>query len=275
VAAGRRILDRFGAAGGGLLAGGLAYAALFAIVPGVLLLAGVAGLFVADPAERARVVAVIAGVLPPLRELIQQVLDEVADEAGPLSAIGVVLLLWGTSRFAVAFDDAMARVMGGTRARGLLRRNLGALGAVALMITAILLSTLLSGVLEFLEVAAETGAIPLLGTAVSIALGLLPIVATMVATILVYRVVPVPAPRWQAVVLPGITVGLALTILARVFALLAPRLIGSAALLGSLVTAFAALAWLSLSFQALLLGAAWVRERSDRQLPQGAREIDA
>jgi uncharacterized BrkB/YihY/UPF0761 family membrane protein len=142
------------------------------------------------------------------------------------------------------------------------------------MITAILLSTLLSGALEFLEAAAGSGTIPLLGTAVSLALGLLPIVATMVATILVYRVVPVPAPRWRAVVLPGITVGLALTILARVFALLAPRLIGSAALLGSLVTAFAALAWLSLSFQALLLGAAWVRERSARQLPQGAREIE-
>ena len=273
VAALRRILDRFGAAGGGLLAGGLAYAALFAIVPGVLLLAGLAGLFVADPAERARVVAVIADVLPPLRDLIQQVLDEVASEAGPLSAIGVVLLLWGTSRFAVAFDDAIARVMGGSKARGLLRRNLGALGTVGLMITAILLSTLLSGVLEFLEAAAESGAIPLLGTAVSIALGLLPIVATMVATILVYRVVPVPAPGWRAVILPGITVGLALTVLARVFALLAPRLIGSAALLGSLVTAFAALAWLSLSFQALLLGAAWVRDRVDRERPPGAREI--
>ena len=61
--------------------------------------------------------------------------------------------------------------------------------------------------------------------------------------------------------------------IARVFALLAPRLIGSAALLGSLVTAFAALAWLSLSFQALLLGAAWVRDRGDRERPPGAREI--
>jgi uncharacterized BrkB/YihY/UPF0761 family membrane protein len=155
-----------------------------------------------------------------------------------------------------------------------LRRNLGALGAVALMITALLLSTLLSGALEFLEAAAERGAIPLLGTAVSIALGVLPIVATVVATILVYRVVPVPSPRWRAAILPGITVGLALTVLARVFALLAPRLIGSAALLGSLVTAFAALAWLSLSFQALLLGAAWVRDRADRERPPGAREIE-
>ena len=273
MAAVRRILDRFGAAGGGLLAGGLAYAALFAIVPGVLLLAGVAGLFVADPVERARVVDVLAGVLPPLRELITAVLDEVAQEAGPVSVIGAVVLIWGTSRFAVAFDDGIARVMGGSRARGLLARNLGALGAVGLMIGAIMLSTLLSGVLAFLEVAASAGVIPFLGLAVSIGLGVLPVLATMAATILVYRVVPVPSPPWRAVIIPGVAVGLALTILARLFAFLAPQLIGAAALLGTLATAFAALAWLGLSFQALLLGAAWVRDRADRQAPPGAKPI--
>jgi membrane protein len=274
VAAGRRILDRYGSAGGGLLAGGLAYAALFAIVPGVLLLAGVAGLFVADPAERARVVDVLAGVLPPLRDLIATVLDEVAKDAGPVSVVGAVILIWGTSRFAVAFDDGIARVMGGSRSRGLLARNLGALGAVGLMIGAILLSTLLSGVLAFLEAAADAGVIPFLGVAVSIALGVLPVLATMAATTLVYRVVPVPSPPWRAVIAPGVTVGLALTILARLFAFLAPQLIGAAALLGTLATAFAALAWLALSFQALLLGAAWVRDRADRQLPPGATPIE-
>ena len=273
VVAARRILDRYGAAGGGLLAGGLAYAALFAIVPGVLLIAGVAGLFVADPVERARVVDVLAGVLPPLRDLITAVLDEVAAGAGPVSILGAVVLIWGTSRFAVAFDDGIARVMGGSRSRGLLRRNLGALAAVALMIGAILLSTVLSGVLAFLEAAANVGVIPFVGFAFSIGLGVLPVLATMVASTLVYRVVPVPSPPWRAVIVPGIVVGLALTILARLFAYLAPQLIGAAALLGTLATAFAALAWLGLSFQAILLGAAWVRERADRQPPSGAKPI--
>ena len=273
VAAGRRVMDRYGAAGGGLLAGGLAYAALFALVPGVLLLAGVAGILVADPAERARVVEVIVGVLPPLEGLIQAVLDEAAKGAAPVSVIGALLLIWGTSRFAVAFDDALARVMGGTRSRGMVKQNVGAIASVALMIGAILLSTLLSGVLAFLEAAAAGGVIPFVGTALSIALGLLPVVATIGATILVYRVVPAPSPTWRSIIVPGIAVGLALTVVARLFAFLAPRLIGSAALLGTLATAFAALAWLSLSFQALLLGAAWVRDRADRQLPSGATDI--
>jgi uncharacterized BrkB/YihY/UPF0761 family membrane protein len=201
------------------------------------------------------------------------VLDEVATAAGPVSIIGAVVLVWGTSRFAVAFDDALARVMGGSKARGLLARNLGALAAVALMIGAIVLSTLLSGVLAFLEAGEALGVFPLLGAASSIAFGLVPVLATILAMILVYRIVPVPSPRWRAIILPGITVGLALTVVARLFAFLAPRLIGAAALLGSLATAFAALAWLALSFQAILIGAAWVRDRADRALPPGATEI--
>ncbi|HUQ43885.1 MAG TPA: YihY/virulence factor BrkB family protein [Candidatus Limnocylindria bacterium] len=273
MAAGRRILDCYGAAGGGLLAGGLAYAALFAIVPAVLLLAGAVGLVVGDPAERARVVDVLADVLPPLRDLIDVVLSEAARDAAPVSILGAVALLWGTSRFAVAFQDAIARVMGGEKRRGLFASNAGAVAAVVLMIVAIFLSTMLSGVLEFLEAGASVGAFPFVGGAISIALGLLPVVATVGATILVYRIVPVPSPPWRAVVLPGIGAGLALTIVARIFAFLAPRLIGSAALLGTLATAFAALAWLALSFQALLLGVAWVRDRADRVRPSGAKEI--
>ena len=269
----RRVLDRYSAAGGGLLAGGLAYAALFAIVPAVLLLAGVVGLFVADPAERARFVSVLVGVVPPLHDLIQVVLDEAARDAAPVSIIGAVVLLWGTSRFAVAFQDAIARVMGGNIERGLLARNLGALGAVALLIAAIIASTLLSGVLAFLETGVAAGVVDVLSGPISLALGLLPVVATVAAMILVYRVVPTPAPPWRAVIVPGIAAGLALTVVARVFAFLAPRLIGAAALVGTLVTAFAALAWLALSFQAILLCAAWVRERGDTMPPPGAKPI--
>ena len=273
VAAGRRILDGYNAAGGGLLAGGLAYAALFAIVPAVLLLAGVVGLLVADPIERAELVETLAGVLPPMRELIEVVLAEAARDAAPVSILGAIALIWGTSRFVVAFEDAIARVMGGDSRRGLLARNLGALGAVVLMIGAMVASTFLSGVLAFLEAGEAAGVFGFVGAAVSIALGLVPVAATIGATVLVYRIVPVPAPPWRAVLLPGVVTGVALTVVARAFAFVAPRLIGSAALLGTLATAFAALAWLALSFQALLFGAAWVRDRRERLVPPGAKEI--
>jgi uncharacterized BrkB/YihY/UPF0761 family membrane protein len=233
----------------------------------------VVGLFVADPVERARFVDVLVGVLPPLRELIQVVLDEAARDAGPVSLIGAVVLLWGTSRFAVAFQDAIARVMGGNTERGFLARNLAALAAVALLIAVIIASTLLSGILAFLEAGVAAGVLQVFSGAVAFALGLLPVVATVAAMVLVYRVVPTPAPPWRAVIVPGVAAGLGLTVVARIFAYVAPRLIGSAALLGTLATAFAALAWLALSFQAILLCAAWVRDRADTIPPSGAKPI--
>src|SRR5205814_365143 len=74
VALGRRVLDRYSVAGGGLLANGLAYGALFAVVPAVLLAVALAGLVIRDPSQRADAVAVVSNVLPPLRDLVDEVL---------------------------------------------------------------------------------------------------------------------------------------------------------------------------------------------------------
>ena len=58
-------------------------------------------------------------------------------------------------------------------------------------------------------------------------------------------------------------VGIAIVVLSQIFVALVPRLVGVAALAGSLASAFIALAWLSFTFQALLYGAAWVRVRDE------------
>jgi len=121
----------------------------------------------------------------------------------------------------------------------------------------------LSAVADYLEAGQASGVFQAVGAILSLALQALPIVATLGATILVYRVAPRPAPAWRAIVIPGLTIGIVLTVIARVFAYLAPRLIGTAALLGTLATVFAALAWLALSFQAVLIGAAWVSDRDE------------
>jgi membrane protein len=270
----RRIIARYGDAGGSLLAGGLAYAALFAIVPAVLLMAGIAGAVIRDPKARDDLVNTVASVLPPLRGLMDVVLSEAVRDATPGSVLGLIALVWGASRFVVSFQEAIARVMGGDRRRGVLVENLGAFLAVLLMIAALLASTVLAGVVAFIDAGQSVGAVAVLGQALSLALGLAPIATAMIAMLLVYRFVPAHAPGWGVIALPAIGVGVALTVLARIFVFLAPRLIGSAALLGTLATVFAALAWLALSFQAVLIGAAWVRERADRAVPSGAQPVD-
>jgi len=256
----RGIFDRYGAAGGGLLAGGLAYSALFAIVPLAALMAGIVGLVVDDAVRRAAVVSAIAEVLPPLRDVVRLVLEEAAGAAGAISVIGGLTLVWGASRFAVAFEDAMGRIFGGERRRGFMRRNVAALVAVVGLIGVAILGAVLAGLSSFLDAAEARGG-PVVGFLIGTVLAVVPLVLTVAMVGLVYRLVPFGAPRWRAIVPPAIVVAVVLTVLTRVFVFIAPRLVGAAATIGALATAFAALAWLSLSFQAILLGAAWVRQR--------------
>ena len=74
---------------------------------------------------------------------------------------------------------------------------------------------------------------------------------------------PPTPPRWRSAIVPAVVVGIAIVVLSQVFVVLVPRLVGVAALAGSLASAFIALAWLSFTFQALLYGAAWVRVRDE------------
>ncbi len=256
-----RVMARYGAVDGGLLAGGLAYAALTAIVPTILLTAGLLGLVVSDPARRDDAISLITAVLPPLHDLVTTTLTDAGQQAGALGILGAATLAWGASRFVLAFTGAVARVMGRSVRGGTVARNALAVAAVLLLPGAILAGAALAGVASFLGLAESQGVVAAIGLAINIALGFLPLVATIVVVALAYRIVPTPSPDWRAVTIPAIAVGIALTVLLQAFVFLAPRLIGAAALLGTLATVFAALAWLALSFQAILLGAAWVTER--------------
>jgi len=265
----RAVLARFDASGGSLLAGGLAYSALFAIVPLALLAAGLVGLLVSDHVVRDDVVRTIADVLPPLRGLLSLILAEAAESAPTISIAGAVALVWGGSRFLLAFEDAMSRVTGGPRTRGVLRRNALGIGAAIVLVTAVLLGVLVAGVAEFLDAAADQHAPVVISIAASLALALLPLGLALGAMALVFRFIPDRRPSWRATSSPALVVALAVTAVARIFVFIAPRLIGAAATIGTIATAFAALAWLGLTFQAILLGAAWVGERQERERTAG------
>lgn len=255
------VLGRYDAAGGSLLAGGLAYSAMFALVPLVLLTVGLTGLLVADPAVRNQVVATIGTVLPPLRGLVELVLGESARDAPTISLVGALTLIWGGSRFSLAFSDAVSRATGSPRKRSVVRRNvIGFATALSLVVT-ILLGVVFAGAAALLDEAVAQRQIGALSAATRFGLALLPTFLGVGAMAVLYRFVPVSRPSWQASMAPAVAVAIALSVLTRLFVFIAPRLIGAAAGIGSLAAAFAALAWLGLTFQAVLLGAAWVGER--------------
>lgn len=263
VVEGRRVLDRYDAAGGALIAGGLAYSALFALVPTILLMLGVGGAIAGQGPGRDQFVRTIAAVLPPLSGLIQTALDQLGRDSAPISIVALVGMVWGTSRFSVALEAAFARIFDEFPRRGLIRQTALGLGSVLVLVVAVVLGAALPGIASFLQAAVAVGAIPVVRSASIIGLQLAAPVATTVALLVLYRIVPSRRPAWRSILPPAILAALVLTVLTRLFVYLAPRLIGAAAVLGTVATVFAALAWLGLSFQAILVGAAWVRERDD------------
>ena len=263
----RRVLDVYGKAPGGLLANGLAFTALFAIVPVALVTLGVAGALVDDPRIQAQLAVAIGSLLPPVRDLIDDALRSMSAGARLTSILGVVGLVWTVSQFYVTLDVAFSRIFTGLPERDLVRRTargfIWVAGLVGFVVALIVGGSLAAAAEAFLPT--STTALISFSRIVSsppvvVALGIGVVLA-------VYRIVPPVAPTWRAATLPAVVAGTAIVVLSQLFLFVAPRVVGAAAVAGSLAAAFIALAWLSFTFQLLLLGAAWVSVRDDGPVP--------
>jgi membrane protein len=262
----RHVLDIYGRAPGGLLANGLAFTALFAIVPIALVTLGVAGLLVDDPTVQSQLAVAIGSLFPPVRDLVDRALRSMSEGAGLTSVVGIVGLLWTVSQFYVTLDIAFSRIFTGAPERDLVRRTargfVWVAGLVGVVVALIIGGSLAAAAEALLPTTAT--ALIAFGDVVSSA----PVVVGLgvVVVLAAYRVVPPVAPSWRAASLPAVVVGTGIVVLSQLFLFIAPRIVSAAAITGSLATAFIALAWLSFTFQLLLLGAAWVRVR-DRGVP--------
>ncbi len=260
----REVLDTYGRAAGGLLANGLAFAALFAVIPIALVTLGLAGLIAGDPRIQAALAEALVDVFPPLKELIDGALAALTSGATAISIIGFVGLVWTVSQFYVTLDVAFSRIFSAETERDVFRRTARGFVWVGLLLAAVIALLVLGTLSVGLETLAP-GQTPVGPVVAGLLVSPPVLIAGAIALVaILYRVVPPRAPSWRAVGAPAVTVGLVIVILSQVFVFLAPRLVGIAALAGSLATAFVALAWLSFTFQALLYGAAWVRVRDDR-----------
>jgi membrane protein len=270
VAAIRAPLDVYGRAAGGLLARGLAFSALFALIPTLLLILGLVGwLAGGDAAARDRMSSTLISTVPPLAALIRDSVQALSDAAALASLVAAVGVIWTASQFYGALDVAMARIYAGHPERSTLLRTARGFIAVALIGGSIVGLIVLSSLALALDATSASRAQPV---QLLVALVNSPVVLLAVASLvvlLVYRLVPPRTPSWRAAGIPAVAVGAATVVLSRAFVFLVPRLVGVEALAGSLASAFVTLAWLSLTFQALLLGAAWVRVRDEA--PSGTR----
>lgn len=254
----REIHGVYEAAGGSLLAAGLAYGALFATLTGLLFGVGVLGYLVPAAADRQRLVDGFTGQLAPLAPIANDALASLAAHAGAFSLIGLVGMGWGASQFYGSLDKAIARIFVCAPARGLLNQILRGIVSVLLLVGGLLSGVALSAIQAVVATAIPAGA---QGDAVrtlsSIGFPLATAVVVVGAVALLYRVVPNTDVAWSSLGPPAVVTGLVLTGLTELFVFLAPRLAGALSVFGGFAAVFAALAWLSLAFRVLLIGAAW------------------
>ncbi len=253
----RRVLEAYGDAGGGLLAAGLAFGAIFALIPATLFVVGVVGFVVADPGIRASVVRQVATAVPPLGPFLTLAFDQLAADSFAFSIVGLAGFSWAASQFYGQLDGAFSLVLGSPRRRAAAERTIRGLIAVGLVLA-------LFVILLAASILASTSTLPVVGVAEQAIRLLAPVIGyVLVATIVAfaYRVVPTRSSSWGVVWLPAAVIALPELLLATLFVVIAPFL-ASPAIFGPFVTVFATLAWLSWTFRLLLVGAAWVRLRS-------------
>lgn len=253
---------RFAAASGPVLARGLAFVALFALVPAVLVILSIVGIFVADPAVRAEIVTILAAQVPPLAPVLDEALASFSGLAPATGIVGVLLLVWSASSLVRALDGAFRVVFedsgeGRTPVRDVVALLAVAAGTFAAALILVLVT--LPGPLG--EAVGVPG--PLVRVAGSF-VGVTGLVA------LSYRFVPRPRPAWGVLWLPALATGLVVSGLSELFGILGPLLFGSAQIYGAFGALFLGLVWLGNVTQVLLLGAAWVAERDRRTRQAGA-----
>ncbi len=169
------VLEAYGDAGGGLLAGGLAYSGLLASLSACLLIVGLIGFLVRDPVRQAALVEELALRLPPLAELLRTGLDRVADSATQFSILGLLGLSWGISRFYGDIDTAFGRVFSGVHQRGLRARLVRGLVVTGILIGAIVGSVALGTVTAMVDTILPPDALPVVSAATSVGLILTPV----------------------------------------------------------------------------------------------------
>jgi len=261
---GKEVMDRTGAAGGGVTANGLAYSAIFTIVPTLLILVSIIGVFISDAAERERIVEIIATQIPPLEDLIRTVLNEVAAGAVAFGILGILGAVWGASRFYAALDQSAALFFPLAPRRDLVRQTLESLLSVGFFVGSALGAVALATGVSALDVLPRPEAEPIvrrLAAAVAMTAWF------TLALALVYRFVPSQPVRWRDSLPPSIVAGLAISVVTQVFVLVAPIFLSGLRFYGTFIAIFAALIWLSFCCQIVVYGLAWLAMRLGAPVP--------
>ncbi len=240
--------------GGALIVGGLAYAALFALIPTIVLATLGIVVIINDPQVRQDAIELLNKAFPALEGVTQPAIDGSRQIAATGAIVALIGFAWGASGLYLTLTRAMERFFPGERVSGALARIVGLL-VVVLIIVGVLAAVFVAGVLTVLAqaLAIDTeGLLAVVGAMVTLAL------ATGLAYG-IYRIVPANPPRARSARLPAVLVGLVIGLMTLLYAAISPWLVSGFAAFGVMASVFVALVWLRVVFLAVIYGAAMAR----------------
>ena len=250
-----------------IVAGGVTYAVLLALFPGLAALVAIYGL-VLDPSQVERQVSALSAVLP--EESKQLLIDElhklISASSGTLglsAAFGLVLALWSASRGMSGLITSLNIAYEEKERRGFFKLNLLALGLTVALV--------LGGLVVIALVAVLPAAVQLIGLHDAtrwLLLGLewpLLVVVVMFGLAAIYRYAPArEKPQWRWVS-PGAIAATSLWIIGSIaFTIYVANFNSYDKTYGSLGGVVILLTWLYLSAFVVLLGAA-INAQSEKQ----------
>ncbi len=255
----RAPIQGFGDADGSLMAAGLAYLAIFAVVSGLLLLISVLILAGDSPEARDAAVDWLIRRVPPIEAFANQIVEGLADSARVGSIVGLIAFTWGLSGFYLGLHDALDRIFPAQRRRNRVLARIQGIVAILLLVGAIAAVVALGSVIAAVDAFRAFAGLGF-GT---VAEPILTVLAAIGVLLVVYRWLPSDPPSVREAAPSAIVAGLVIGFLTALFGLVAPLLVGSFAGLGVVTSVFVALIWFSWVFRVLLYGAAEACVRRD------------
>ena len=257
----RRVWRDFSQDDCGFMAAAVAYQMFFALLPFLLLLAGVLSLFLTSQQLRQEVVVLLRDVFPGAVD--RRLVDEIVASGGLSLGIGLVGTIWGVTAIHASLDRALRAVIQGG-SRHFIRSRLEGLAFAILLSILAVLSFALSFVVQ-----AAAGWLRSAGVATTPREALLivsPIAGLLAGFVLfyvIYRIVPRRRMPRMAVVVGALVAAVLWEVAKIAFALLA-REAGVFKGYGVLALAAALLTWIYLTALILLLGAEVMKAWSER-----------
>jgi membrane protein len=252
---GMRSFERYSGAGGGLLSRGLAFAILFALLPALLLITSLVGIFVSDDAARAEIASDLVAAFPPLASVLEGALNSALAAAPTVSLISLGMLVWSASGLLRAFDQAIGLVFREPpMTRGPIRMVILVVGAGILAVAGatLLVASTLPG---------RLGHVIDQGMQASFTQPLILFAAIYSA----FRLLPNCRLTWRIVLPPALLTSVAISILTEAFALIGPLVFKSVEFYGAVGAVFLGIVWLQFGADIFLIGAAWTAFRAEER----------